>query len=157
MEAETATVSTSGYLVHPTGWLSWKEIRGTNGGIQYQLQNSSEEVATALTAGDAAPARKFKVKGTKTYLYPQASGVTFQTTYYTGVGLSSGTNWLLTSYPGAYLYGSLLQATAAIGDDPRIGLWQQAYEQTLARIRKDSRRSEYSGQALQMSADIRLP
>lgn len=157
METETSQVSTAGYLLHPTGWLSWKEIRGTNGGIQYSLEPVTEEVAVASTAGDTGPARKYKVKGSRTYLYPAASAVTFPSTYYVGVGLTSGTNWLLTAYPGAYLYGSLLQATAAIGDDPRIPLWQSAYEQTLERIKKDSRRSEWSGQSLRMSHDTRLP
>jgi hypothetical protein len=156
MESETSQVSTSGYLLHPTSWLSWKEIRGTNGGVQYHLQPVTDEVAVALTAGDTAPAKYYKVKGSKTYLYAPESGVTFPTTYYTGVGLTGGTNWLLTAYPGAYLYGSLLQATAAIGDDARVPLWQSAYAQTLERIKSDSRKSEWSGQALRMSPDIRV-
>lgn len=156
METETAQISTSGYLLHPTGWLSWKEIRGTNGGVQYNLEPVTDEVAVKLTAGDTVPARYYKVKGSKTYLYPAASAVTFPSTYYVGVGLTSGTNWLLTAYPGAYLYGSLLQATAAIGDDPRVSLWQSAYTQTLERIKSDSRKSEWSGQVLRMNPDIRV-
>lgn len=154
METETSQVSTAGYLLHPTNWLGWKEIRGTNGGIQYHLEPVSEEIATQMTAGDTAPATKYKVKGLRTYLYPAVNGVTFPTTYYLGVGLSSGTNWLLTSYPAAYLYGSLLQATAAIGDDPRVPLWQAAYQQVMERISSDSKRQEYPGQVLRMRPDI---
>jgi hypothetical protein len=155
MEAETIITSTTGYLQHPTNWLSWKEIRGTNGGVQYNLQPVTDEVALKLTGGDTVPARYYKVKGSKTYTYPAASAVAFPTTYYEGVALAT-TNWLLTRYPGAYLYGTLLQATAAIGDDPRIELWSAAYTAILERIKADSRKSEWSGQALQMRPDFRV-
>jgi hypothetical protein len=149
MEAETAQISTAGYLLHPTNWLSWKEIRGTNGGIQYDLEPASDEVAVMAAAGESQPSRIYKVKGSRTYLYPSVSGVTFPSTYYEGVALTSGTNWLLTKYPGAYLYGGLLQATAFIGDDPRVPLWQSAFAGIMERIKQDSQKSEWSGQALQ--------
>lgn len=154
MESETQLTSTSGYLLHPTGWLSWKEIRGTNAGVAYELEPVSDEVARKRTAGDSPPARMFKVKGSKTYLFPAASGVAFDTTFYQGVGLTSGTNWLLTAYPGAYLYGSLLAAVAFGVQDERIPLWQAAYTQIKEQIKKDSRKSEWSGQALRMSPDM---
>lgn len=156
METETAQISTAGYLLHPTSWLGWKEIRGTNGGRQYNLLPVTDEIAIKLTAGDAVPARYYKVKGSRTYLYPAASAVTFPTTYYLGVGLTSGTNWLLTAYPGAYLYGSLLQGVASIGDDPRIPLWAEAYRQILERITADSKKQSSSGQVLRMTPDIRV-
>ena len=154
METETTLTSTSGYLQHPTNWLSWKEIRGTNGGVAYELEPVSDEVARRRTAGDSPPARMFKVKGLKTYLFPAASGVAFDTTFYQGVGLTNGANWLLAAYPGAYLYGSLLQAVAYGFQDNRIPLWQQAYEQIKDRIKKDSRKAEWSGQALRMAPDV---
>jgi hypothetical protein len=155
MEAETIITSTAGYLQHPTNWLSWKEIRGTNGGVQYNLQPVTDEIALKLTAGDTVPARYYKVTGSKTYTYPAASAVAFPTKYYEGVALAT-TNWLLTRYPGAYLYGTLLQATAAIGDDPRVPLWSAAYTAILDRIERDSRKAEWSGQALQMHVDYRV-
>lgn len=158
MEAETSQVSTAGYLLHPTNWLGWKEIRGTIDGVQYSLEPTSDEVAVAASAGDSTPALKYKVKGSKTYLYPgTSSGETFPATYYEGVALTSGTNWLLTAYPGAYLFGSLLAATTFLFDDPRIPVWQQAYTGILERIKADSRRSEWSRQALQPRHIIKLP
>jgi hypothetical protein len=156
METETSQVSTAGYLLHPTSWIGWKEIRGTNGSIPYHLEPVSEEIAVAMSAGDTAPAVKYKVKGSRTYLYPAVSGVTFPCTYYAGVSLASGSNWLLAAYPAAYLYGTLLQATAAISDDPRVSLWHQAYEKVLRQIVADSKRQEYSGQALRMRPDINV-
>ena len=157
MEAETATISTTGYLLHPTNWLGWKEITGTSGGIAYELEPVTDEVAVNATAGDSVPARYYKVKGTKTYLYPAANAVTFNATYYEGVALTGGTNWLLTRYPNAYLYGALLQAVAAGLDDGRVPLWQEAYRMTLERIRADDRKSAWSGQNLAMRHTSFLP
>jgi hypothetical protein len=151
MEQETTIASTTGYLVHPTSWLSWKEIRGTSAGITYELETVPDEVAVMRTAGDGGVSRMFKVKGTKTYLYPSTGG-SFPTTYYEGVALTGGTNWLLTRYPGAYLYGSLLQAVASIGDDGRVPLWKAAYDGILDRIKADSRKGEW-GRQLRMGHD----
>jgi hypothetical protein len=154
METETSQISTSGYLLHPTNWVGWKGIRGTNGGVEYNLEPVSEEIAVSSTAGDTAPAVKYKVKGSRTYLYPGVSGVTFPATYYTGVALTSGTNWLLTAYPGAYLYGTLLQTVGMIGDDPRIPIWSAGYGRVIEQIKSDSRKQEWSGQVLRMRPDI---
>lgn len=155
MEQETSQISTAGYLQHPTNWLSWKQIKGSTGSVPYNLEPVSDETAINLTAGEGGVSRLYKVTGSKTYLYPSTGG-TFPCTYYEGVALSSGTNWLLTSFPGAYLYGTLLQATAFIADDPRVPLWQQAYGQVLERIREASRRGEWSGQALQPMHTVRV-
>lgn len=154
MEQETQLTSTAGYLLHPSNWLGWKEIRGTSNGIAYEIEPVSDEVARKRSAGDVPPARMFKVKGLKTYLFPAPTATAFDTTYYQGVALSSGTNWLLTAYPGAYLYGGLLQAVAFGFNDARIPLWQQAYEQIKQRIKADSRKAEWSGQALRMAPDL---
>lgn len=156
MEAETSQISTAGYLQHPTGWIGWKEIRGTENGVQYNLRPVTDEIAVQRTAGQSTRAEYYKVTGDRTYLYPAKSGVTFPAKYYVGVGLTSGTNWLLTAFPGAYLYGSLLQATAFIGDDPRIGLWKSAYDATMEKIKAASRKQSWSGQVLRMNPDINV-
>lgn len=157
METETAQVSTAGFLLHPTGWLGWKQVSGTFSSRKYDLQPVTDEIADIRVSGEMTgnPARFYKVKADRTYIYP-ATNASFNTVFYQGVGLVSGTNWLLTAYPGAYLYGALLAATASTGDDARIPLWQQAYLATLERIKAGSRRQEWSGQVLRMNPDIRV-
>lgn len=152
MEQVTTLTATDGYLLHPTNWLGWKEIRGTVGANAYDLKPVSDEAGVNLTGwqGPSPYPVGYKVTGSRTYLYPLGSTGTYAVKYWEGVGLSSGTNWLLTRYPGAYLYGPLLQATAYITDDPRVPLWQSAYGQLLETIRKDSSKQSWSGQVLQM-------
>lgn len=155
MEQVTTLTATDGYLLHPTNWLGWKEIRGTVGANKYELSPMSDESGVNLTGFQSASAYPvgYKVTGSKTYLYPLGSSGSFAVKYYEGVGLSSGTNWLLTRYPGAYLYGALLQATAYIVNDPRVPLWQSAYGQVIDKIKADSAKQSWSGQVLQMRPD----
>ena len=153
MEAQTSTPSTAGYLLHPTNWLGWKEIKLATSTHTYHLEPVTDEVAVLETEGEASSAtpRYYKVKGDRTYLYPPpASAVTFAGTYYEGVALSSTANWLLTRYPGAYLYGGLIQATKYTGDDPRLPMWKMQFGELMQAIKRDSRMAEWSGQALQM-------
>ena len=53
------------------------------------------------------------------------------------VGLSDSvsTNDFLTSYPDAYLYGSLVEAEAYLKDDSRIPLWASLYDKSVEGIR----------------------
>ncbi len=153
MEAQTSMPSSSGYLTHPANWLGWKEIRDPQN--RFALEPIGEEIASDLYYRRTGVSVAYKTLGDRTYLYPSTGG-TMPASYYEGVGLTNGTNWLLTRYPGAYLYGSLLQATAFIVDDPRVPLWQAAYEQVCERIREDSRKASWGGQALQPRHTVRV-
>ena len=154
MEQQTTIASTTGYLTHPSNWLGWKGIKATTGGNDYYLQPVTDETAIRETFALTGEPMYYKVTDSKTFIYPNpGSGVNFKTIYHEGVALSSGTNWLLTAYPGAYLYGGLLQAHGYTENDERIALWSQAYDAIKASIRSDSRRAEWSGQVLQMKPD----
>jgi len=61
---------------------------------------------------------------------------------------SNTTNYFLTSYPDAYLYGALVEAESYLKDDVRIPLWTGLYERAVAEIRipdTSSNLSNYSG------------
>ena len=92
-----------------------------------------------------------------TYLYPgTSSGVVFQTQYYEAIPAltaSASTNWLLTKYPGAYLYGTLVMSNMFVSD-PRFNDWVGAYNNIVEQIKADSRKQEWSGQALRMESDL---
>lgn len=63
-------------------------------------------------------------------------------TYYATIpALSDGnpTNWLLTKYPDAYLYGALLQAAPYLADDDRVTMWSGFFESILDDIEKSNR------------------
>lgn len=55
------------------------------------------------------------------------------------------TNWLLTSHPDVYLFGSLYQSAPYLKDDERIPVWEQKYRVALDQIRVLAQDSEYGG------------
>ena len=61
---------------------------------------------------------------------------------------SVATNFILTSSPDAYLYGSLLQAAPYLQDDNRIPVWAGLYERALTDLQAADDRASTSGGAL---------
>jgi hypothetical protein len=58
---------------------------------------------------------------------------------------SVATNFLLTSSPDIYLYGSLLQAAPYLQDDARIQVWAALYERALSDLQVADDRGSNSG------------
>ena len=59
-------------------------------------------------------------------------------------------NWLLTYYPDAYLYGSLLHSAPYLSEDARLAVWAQLYSATIANLNKESTTAKHSGSPLVM-------
>lgn len=74
----------------------------------------------------------------------------------TALGPSTATNWLLTEYPSAYLWGTLAMAGAYIGDDPRIQLWLAAREEKFDDIKLADQKAKYPF-GLIIQTDVRNP
>lgn len=59
---------------------------------------------------------------------PAGDGMTVELTYYKRIPALSAvapSNWLLTSYPGLYLYASALHSAPFLNDDERLPTWGQ--------------------------------
>jgi hypothetical protein len=64
----------------------------------------------------------------------------------------TATNWILTDHPHLYLFGSLLAASAFIGDDARIGLWKAGYDEALAMVKSEGKRTRWGGNGMTVRA-----
>jgi len=53
------------------------------------------------------------------------------------------TNWLLTRAPDIYLYGALVQASAFLAEDDRVGLWKSAFDEAIAELKTDAMRRKW--------------
>ena len=61
---------------------------------------------------------------------------------------SNSTNWLLTTAPDVYLYGSLMHSAPYLQEDPRITVWAQLYSAAVKNLTDSSERARYSGSGL---------
>lgn len=108
------------------------------------LQYLAPERLLAEKAGIVSSAEPefYTVIGGTLQLLP-APDVTYtgELTYYAKVPAlsSNSTNWLLSTYPDAYLYGALLQAAPYLVDDERVMTWGAMFQAVLNDIQASNR------------------
>tara|TARA_B100000073_G_scaffold179980_1_gene148905 strand:+ start:226 stop:843 length:618 start_codon:yes stop_codon:yes gene_type:complete len=57
----------------------------------------------------------------------------------------NNTNWLLTHYPDAYLYSSLLHSSPYLQEDQRVAVWNTLYLNSVSAINLEGERARTSG------------
>lgn len=137
----------------PTDWLETRKIYVTAGGGRYDLQYvSADKIVEFNPSASTAPPKFFTVVGGKFQFIPIPDATYTGThVYYQSLAqmsAASDTNWILTSHPDLYLYGSLLEAAGLIQDDPRLPMWGQLYDRSISEVTRQSQRAK-SGPAMQ--------
>lgn len=98
------------------------------------------------------------VDGTMSFRFAPVPDGTYTAvlTYYAKLlalnGTTQTTNWLLTNHPDIYLYGSLVEASAYIENDPRIMVWKTAYDQAISGLHRSMARARWGAGGLQTRA-----
>lgn len=63
---------------------------------------------------------------------------------------ANSTNWLMTNYPDAYLYGSLLHSAPYLQEDARLQTWSTLYQSAISAINADAERAKTGGSGRRM-------
>ena len=68
---------------------------------------------------------------------------------------SNTTNYILTSHPAIYLYGSLFHAANFLGgvNPIQLAMWQQMSATALERLEQNDREDQFSGSPLQIRSE----
>jgi len=120
----------------------------------------SSQNALLMQVNPANAAKHYNIDGPYfTVIPPESAPIdsTVDIAYYGFTPLADsvdGTNWLLTKYPQAYLYGSLMQAQAYIGNPEFVQLWNAGLQAALNNIAL-SERNRRKGGPLIMAPAIR--
>lgn len=142
------------YGAVPADFLETKSLKLTSTNPQTPLEflsiDALDQKAAEYTA--SGKPRFFGVVGGQLRIVPTPdSTYTTELTYYaklSKLSTSNTSNWLLSSSPDIYLYGSLLQAAPYLQDDARIQTWATLYERALNDLQTADDRSASSGGAL---------
>ena len=142
------------YGAVPADFLETKSLKLTSTNPQTPLEflsiDALDNKASEYTA--SGKPRFFGVVGGQFRLVPTPdSNYTTELTYYaklTKLSNSVANNWLLTSSPDIYLYGSLLQAAPYLQDDARISTWSALYDRAMNDLQTADDRSASSGGTL---------
>ena len=142
------------YGAVPSDFLETKSLKLTSTNPQTPLSFLSiDALDNEMTKHTASGKPKFfGVVGGQFRIVPTPdSNYTTELTYYaklTKLSSSVASNWLLSSSPDIYLYGSLLQAAPYLQDDARIQTWATLYERALNDSQTADDRGASSGGAL---------
>lgn len=98
---------------------------------------SLEQMAEDRLVNTDTCRRHYSILGSQLQVWPApANGDTATLVYYQAIPplATNATNWLLTRFPNAYLYGALLQAAPYLMNSAMAPIWQGAYASALQMI-----------------------
>lgn len=148
----TATIDTE-YAAVPADFLESKSFKlNTNPVTALGFETIDSLDNLSVTYRSASKPLFFSVVGGQFRFLPVPdTSYTGELAYYAKLSKlsdSNTTNWLLTSAPDAYLYGTLMQAAPYLQDDARITTWSALYMAALEDLQVSDDRSATSGGAL---------
>lgn len=157
-----ATASTTGgdpTVGLPTDFLEMRDIHlNTNPvtTLRYKAPNSFYTESRVTESGKPGD---YTVLGAEIQVAPiPDTAYTLQMLYYAKPTLlsdSNSSNVFLANYPDALLYASLAEAEPYLMNDARIQTWAALYERAVTAISTSDQSSEYSGQPMSMSYNVR--
>lgn len=157
-----ATASTTGgdsTVGLPTDFLEMRDIHLNTTPVttlRYKAPNSFYETSRATESGKPVD---YTVLGSEMQLAPiPDTSYTLQMLYYgkpTVLSDSIASNVFLANYPDALLYASLAEAEPYLMNDARVQTWAALYERSITAINTSDQSSEYSGQPMSMSYNVR--
>lgn len=143
----------------PTDFLEMRDIHlNTNPvfTLRYKAPNSFYETSRTTESGRPVD---YTILGSEMQLAPTPdTSYTLQMLYYgkpTVLSDTNSSNVFLANYPDALLYASLAEAEPYLMNDARIQTWASLYDRAISSINTSDQSSEYSGQPMSMSYNVR--
>ncbi len=143
----------------PTDFLEMRDIHLNTTPVttlRYKAPNSFYAESRVTDGGKPVD---YTILGSEMQLAPiPDSTYTLQMLYYgKPVSLSdtNPSNVFLANYPDALLYASLAEAEPYLMNDARIQTWATLYDRAISAINTSDQSSEYSGQPMSMSYNVR--
>lgn len=134
METTVSIATTAGVGTLPTDFLGYRRVTWTG-----QPTTDLNYVAPSAFKYDtpysvAGTPQEFTIEGTSISINPQ-DDTGLQMVYYQRTAAVSGTlNWLWTNHPDAYLFGTLVEATAFTKDATKAALWKARRDEVFDEI-----------------------
>ena len=145
----TASVDTQ-YTALPSNFAEAIRMVVTTGNYSVlELVGNMELSRLRANVADAAGRPQFyAINDQAIEVFPTPDAVyTTELVYYETIDplANTGTNWLLTYYPDAYLYGACLHSAPYLQEDARMQTWGALYEAAISAINQDAERAQTGG------------
>jgi hypothetical protein len=157
-----ATASTTGgdsTVGLPTDFLEMRDIHFNTNPISSVSYESPNTFYQSTRATESGIPRTYTVLASEIQFAPiPDSAYQAQMLYYAKPPLlsdSNASNVFLANCPDALLYGALGEAEPYLMNDARLQVWAALYDRSIASISNADQSSEYSGQPMAMSYNVR--
>jgi hypothetical protein len=157
--ATTSTIGGDPTVGLPTDFLEMRDIHLNTTPVftlRYKAPNSFYETARTTESGRPVD---YTILGLEMQVAPiPDTAYTLQMLYYSKPPLLSdsvASNVLLANYPDALLYAALGEAEPYLMNDARLQTWSALYDRAINAINVSDQSSEYSGQPMSMSYNVR--
>jgi hypothetical protein len=143
----------------PTDFLEMRDIHVNTNPITTLAYSAPNAFYNSYRATESGKPTEYTVLATELQLSPVPdSAYQLQMLYYAQPYFLSDTNTgniFLTNYPDALLYASLGEAEPYLMNDARLQTWASLYDRAISSIALADQSSEYSGQPMSMSYNVR--
>jgi hypothetical protein len=154
MEASAALTPSSGAVALPADYLAWRRVTWTGSSrVELQYVHPSYLQAAYPSSPSNTP-RIFTIEGSTLKVRP-VDDTALEFDYVQKVPAlseSTATNWLLSTHPDLYLYGSLVEAEMFGVNDDRVLLWTARRDRILGEIETLSNKTRGAGAIRVMGA-----
>ena len=157
-----ATASTTGgdsTVGLPTDFLEMRDIHVNTNPITTLAYQAPNAFYNSFRVTESGKPTDYTVLATELQLSPVPdSAYQLQMLYYAQPYFLSDTNTgnvFLTNYPDALLYAALGEAEPYLMNDARLQTWASLYDRAISSITISDQSSEYSGQPMSMSYNVR--
>ena len=157
-----ATASTTGgdsTVGLPTDFLEMRDIHVNTNPITTLSYSAPNSFYNSYRATESGKPTEYTVLATELQLSPiPDSAYQLQMLYYAQPYLLSDTNpsnVFLVNFPDALLYAALGEAEPYLMNDARLQTWASLYDRAISSITISDQSSEYSGQPMSMSYNVR--
>ena len=160
MISESSVTINAETVALPTGFLQIRDFFITQGGTKHSLTyitpTQMDQIKGSSTSGMP---EVYTILGDNFRFAPIPSGSYAGTLNFykefDPLSDSNTSNFILTSHPAIYLYGSLYHAANFLGgiEPAQAQQWQQMYTTAMERLERNDREDQYSGSPLQMRSE----
>ena len=143
------------YMQVPADWVQTVRFSVTDGGTSPIALIDSTTMAEnrAINNDQAGTPSAYTLEAGQFHLYPTPITETnVELIYIAKIPdlATNSTNWLLSTAPDVYLYGSLLHSAPYLQDDARVAVWAQLYSAGVTRLNDASNMAKSSGSNLKL-------
>lgn len=152
----TAPVSTQ-YSAIPSDFLEPIRLHLETTDYRLLTPTSSQDLQLRRSAGRDVAARPeyYALTQGEIELYPTPDDTyDLEMNYYARIPAlvnDPDTNWVLTYFPDAYLYGSLLQSAPYLGEDARSQVWATLYQRAISGMTTENEQMKFGGSGRRMT------